>query len=89
MTDVPYRDSTSPLAEIDERFAPGGMYDKSTVTLADRTHCFVTGHDVHGYGTLFGSSRRCKHSVWAGDHRSVLSYGEYHKFPPAHREETP
>ena len=66
-----------------DRWAPGGMYDTSTVTLADRTRCFLTGHEAD-YGSLFGWCKRCKHTVWTYDRKSVLYHGEYHRFPPSH-----
>lgn len=66
-------------------WAPGGMYDRSTVTLGDRTCCFVGGHDVRSWGTAFGWCHRCKHTVHNyGSRRCVLYYGEYYWFPPAH-----
>lgn len=64
-------------------WALGGMYDTSTVTFADRARCFATGHDAT-YGTLYGWCKRCKHTVWTRDRKSVLYYGKYHRFPPAH-----
>lgn len=74
----------SSQSEKADPWAPGGMYDTSTVTLADRTRCFVGGHDVHSWGTICGWCRRCKHSVWTYNGKSVIYHGEYHRFPPAH-----
>lgn len=68
----------------DDPWAPGGMYDTSTVTFADCARCFFFGHDVRDWGTLFGWCHRCKHSVHTYGKRRVLYRGEYHNFPPAH-----
>lgn len=70
----------------DSRWAPGGMYDTSTVTLGDRTRCFTLGHDVRAWGTITGWCHRCKHSVHTYSRKRVLYHGEFHSFPPAHEE---
>jgi hypothetical protein len=59
------------------------IHDTTTVTLGDRTRCYLKGHDA-SYGTLYGWCKRCKHTVWTYDRRSVLYRGEYYRFPPAH-----
>lgn len=58
------------------------------VTARDRFECFVRGHDVTGWGTICGYCKRCHHSVWTYDGRSVLWHGEFVKYPPAHTPES-
>lgn len=60
-------------------------YDTDRVSARDRMQCFMQGHDVHSWGTLFGWCHRCMHSVHNyGARRKVLYRGEYHAYPPPH-----
>lgn len=66
-------------------FGPGGMYDTSRVTFADRLRCATFGHDVHDWGTHSGWCRRCQHGVMTRDRKTVLYYGRFHRgIPPKH-----
>ncbi len=58
------------------------------VTDEDRSNCFKHGHDVTGWGTICGWCKRCHHSVWTYDGRSVLMHGEFHRYPPPHTPES-
>jgi hypothetical protein len=57
------------------------------VAYGDRLRCFLTGHDVRSWGTICGHCRRCHHSVWTYDGKSVLLGGEFHRFPPPHSDD--
>lgn len=63
------------------------MSNEKLVTARDRRHCFVFGHDVSGWGTICGWCKRCQHSVWTYDGKSVLSRGRFLRYPPAHTPE--
>jgi hypothetical protein len=50
-----------------------------------RLACFVLGHRVRSWGTLYGWCPRCEHTVHNyGARRRVLYYGRYHSYPPKH-----